>query len=317
VKISEQLVAAAINGLCASIDGVTLDDAFVENVARRACDIAERAEQELKRRASMSAADVRNLFAGGKDWRLLRINEILKYGDQKEHIPLGWRDISLDMIGEKVTSLSNFRRRTDTEQPVEQTKTPASDRRTAGFSETGGCLVADLLTDDQQWAVLRAMNSLELKERGDGGPNDEELDNKAVSILCALVCQQQTSDAACVPHADKSLYRPDVPPDVTQPDNGLATSGRGPKTSIEERSMNQIIPQRGETVQYDRLGDGSWLTIHVGDGKTPIQDLPAIADYDLRERVINLEEEVAKLKRDLKDHKDLEIPKDPKDLVRM
>ena len=102
-----------------------------------------------------------------------------------------------------------------------------------------------VLTDDQRWAVLRAMNSLELKERGDGGLNDEELDNKAVSILCALVCQvtlpQQTSDAACVPHADKSSCRPDVPPDVTQPDNGSATSGRGPKTSIEEHDFRSWV----------------------------------------------------------------------------
>jgi hypothetical protein len=58
------------------------------------------------------------------------------------------------------------------------------------------------------------------------------------------------------------------------------------------------VPKRGETIQYDRLGDGSWLTIHVGDGKTPVKDLPAIADYDLHERVRVLEEELVKLKND-------------------
>jgi hypothetical protein len=58
------------------------------------------------------------------------------------------------------------------------------------------------------------------------------------------------------------------------------------------------IPKRGEAIQYDNLGDGTWLTIHVGDGKTPITDLPAIADYDLRERVRILEEKIAKLEND-------------------
>jgi hypothetical protein len=58
------------------------------------------------------------------------------------------------------------------------------------------------------------------------------------------------------------------------------------------------IPKRGETIQYDRLGDGTWLTIHVGDGKTPVKDLPAIADYDIRERVRILEEKIAKLEND-------------------
>lgn len=52
------------------------------------------------------------------------------------------------------------------------------------------------------------------------------------------------------------------------------------------------IPQRGEVFQYDRLGDGSWLTMHVGDGKTKATDLPAIADYDLHERVILLEKQI-------------------------
>lgn len=59
---------------------------------------------------------------------------------------------------------------------------------------------------------------------------------------------------------------------------------------IGKASTNsQYIPKRGEVIQYDRLGDGSWLTIHVGDGRTKVTDLPVIADYDLHERVISLE----------------------------
>jgi hypothetical protein len=58
------------------------------------------------------------------------------------------------------------------------------------------------------------------------------------------------------------------------------------------------IPKRGEAIQYDRLGDGTWLTIHVGDGKTQVKDLPAIADYDIRERVRILEEKIVKLEND-------------------
>ena len=55
------------------------------------------------------------------------------------------------------------------------------------------------------------------------------------------------------------------------------------------------IPKKGEVIQYDRLGDGSWLTIHIGDGKTKATDLPVIADYDLHERVILLEKQVKEL----------------------
>ena len=58
---------------------------------------------------------------------------------------------------------------------------------------------------------------------------------------------------------------------------------------------SSCIPKKGEVIQYDRLGDGSWLTIHVGDGKTKATDLPVIADYDLHKRVILLEQQVKKL----------------------
>jgi len=67
--------------------------------------------------------------------------------------------------------------------------------------------------------------------------------------------------------------------------------GKAPQNSL-------YIPKRGETIQYDRLGDGTWLTVHVGDGKTPVKDLPAIADYDIHERVRILEEKIAKLEND-------------------
>jgi len=57
------------------------------------------------------------------------------------------------------------------------------------------------------------------------------------------------------------------------------------------------VPQRGEVVQYDRLGDGSWLTLHVGDGKNTVPNLPTVVDYDLHDRVLKLETEIAKLKQ--------------------
>jgi hypothetical protein len=161
------------------------------------------------------------------------------------------------------------------------TQTPASERRTAGFSETGGCLVADLLTDDQRWAVLRAMNSLELEGVTASGPNDEELDNKAVSILCALVCQKQTSAAACAPHADKSSCRPDAPPDVTQPDNGLATSGRGPETPVEELPMQPNGNTAPAVDIVDKLADHTAVTMFDVDAA--------------REEIVKLREAIRRL----------------------
>jgi hypothetical protein len=60
---------------------------------------------------------------------------------------------------------------------------------------------------------------------------------------------------------------------------------------------SSYIPKRGELIQCDRLGDGSWLTLHVGDGKTKATDLPTIADYDLHERVFLLEKQVKELQK--------------------
>jgi hypothetical protein len=58
------------------------------------------------------------------------------------------------------------------------------------------------------------------------------------------------------------------------------------------------IPKMGEIVLYDKLGDGTLVTTHIGDGKTSAKDLPPLASYDIYERVKILEEEVAKLKND-------------------
>ena len=64
--------------------------------------------------------------------------------------------------------------------------------------------------------------------------------------------------------------------------------GRVPKN-------DPYIPKRGEVIQYDRLGDGTWITTHIGDGKNTVQNLPVLADYDLHERVLNLENKVKQL----------------------
>jgi len=56
------------------------------------------------------------------------------------------------------------------------------------------------------------------------------------------------------------------------------------------------IPKMGEIVLYDKLGDGTWVTTRIGDGKIPAKDLPPLASYDIYERVRVLEEEVEKLK---------------------
>ena len=65
------------------------------------------------------------------------------------------------------------------------------------------------------------------------------------------------------------------------------------------------IPKRGEVVQYDRLGDGSYLTIRVGDGKNTVPDLTVIADYDIHERVKNLELEIEQLKKRLNNERQI------------
>lgn len=58
------------------------------------------------------------------------------------------------------------------------------------------------------------------------------------------------------------------------------------------------IPKMGEVVLYDKLGDGTWVTTHIGDGKTFAKDLPSLASYDIYERVRILEEKLAKLEND-------------------
>jgi hypothetical protein len=67
--------------------------------------------------------------------------------------------------------------------------------------------------------------------------------------------------------------------------------GRAVKTST-------YIPRLGEVILHEMdeySGEKQWRTV-VGDGKTPVHDLPALADYGLHERVIRLEKEVEKLK---------------------
>ena len=58
------------------------------------------------------------------------------------------------------------------------------------------------------------------------------------------------------------------------------------------------IPSIGEVTLYDKMGDGTIITTHIGDGKTPISHLPALANYDIYERVKLLEEKVLKLEND-------------------
>lgn len=48
--------------------------------------------------------------------------------------------------------------------------------------------------------------------------------------------------------------------------------------------------------QYDSHND-LWDT-RIGDGKTPVKDLPRLANYDIYERVRILEEEVERLKNE-------------------
>lgn len=57
------------------------------------------------------------------------------------------------------------------------------------------------------------------------------------------------------------------------------------------------IPRLGEVCmyQYDKANDG-WDT-RVGDGKTPVKDLPRLASYDIYARVAKLEEEIETLKQ--------------------
>lgn len=58
------------------------------------------------------------------------------------------------------------------------------------------------------------------------------------------------------------------------------------------------VPDLSEVVQYQYDSYNDLWDIRIGDGKTPVKDLPRLANYDIYERVSILEEEVAKLKND-------------------
>jgi hypothetical protein len=71
------------------------------------------------------------------------------------------------------------------------------------------------------------------------------------------------------------------------------------KLMLGKASLNSpYVPELGEVVQYDRLGDGTVITTHIGDGKTPVKNLPPLPSYDIYERVRILEEKIAKLEND-------------------
>lgn len=48
--------------------------------------------------------------------------------------------------------------------------------------------------------------------------------------------------------------------------------------------------------QYDQIHD-LW-DVRIGNGKTPVKDLPRLANYDIYERVSKLEQEIERLKND-------------------
>lgn len=80
-------------------------------------------------------------------------------------------------------------------------------------------------------AVPAAKDQLPEGVRASVGGGSDRTDNAAPRP--AVVTGNTSSGAACAPHADGrgGIPRcPDEPPDVTQPDNGLATSGRGRNT---------------------------------------------------------------------------------------
>lgn len=65
-------------------------------------------------------------------------------------------------------------------------------------------------------------------------------------------------------------------------------------------NTSTYIPRLGEVMLHemdDGSGEKQYRTV-VGDGKTPVYDLPTLADYDLHERVVRLEREVERLKSD-------------------
>lgn len=58
------------------------------------------------------------------------------------------------------------------------------------------------------------------------------------------------------------------------------------------------IPRLGEVCQYQYDSNNNLWDTRIGDGKTPVKDLPRLANYDIYERVAKLEIEVANLKRE-------------------
>jgi len=63
---------------------------------------------------------------------------------------------------------------------------------------------------------------------------------------------------------------------------------------------SDYVPRLGEVILHETqtLGSEKQYRTVVGDGKTPVGDLPTLADYDLHERVVRLEREVERLKSD-------------------
>lgn len=63
---------------------------------------------------------------------------------------------------------------------------------------------------------------------------------------------------------------------------------------------SDYAPRLGEVILHEMQttgGEKQYRTV-VGDGKTPVGDLPTLADYDLHERVVRLERELERLKSD-------------------
>lgn len=57
------------------------------------------------------------------------------------------------------------------------------------------------------------------------------------------------------------------------------------------------VPKLGEVIEYDKLGDGTWITTHIGDGKTVIKDLPTLVNYDMYTRLSILEQKINDLQQ--------------------
>jgi hypothetical protein len=57
-----------------------------------------------------------------------------------------------------------------------------------------------------------------------------------------------------------------------------------------------VIPKLGELLLYQYDGVAELWDTRIGDGKTPVKDLPRLANYDIYERVAKLEIEIEQLK---------------------